>query len=298
MKSFISWLAVIAVMLILAAILFPVFAQSKESAKKTAALSALKQARANADGLEASGEGGFQPVSRQSVKSLMQDRMVIRTAEMTVRVASVEKAELAVNRIVASHGGYINDATSSDLASDHPVMTITMRVPVESFDKIMSGIEALGVRLSKSIRAKDVTEEVVDLDARMKTMAIQEETFRGLLKNARDLDSVISLQDKLAVIRSEIESLLAQRTSLAKQASFSTITLTLEQAAVGAGPPSDPNWLAQAWGESSSSMGAFIRSFTVFLIWAIVFSPVWIPLGLVGLKVARANMPRRVEAEA
>ena len=164
-----------------------------------------------------------------------------------------------------------------------------MRVPVAAFDQIMSGIEGLGVRLNKAITSKDVTEEVVDLDARIKTMSIQEETFRGLLKDARSLNSVMALQEKLTDIRSEIESLLAQRTSLAKQAAFSTLTLTLEQAAVGTAPARDPNWLAQAWGEATTSMGAFTRSFTVILVWLMVFSPLWIVLAFLGVKLRRAT---------
>ncbi len=239
---------------------------------------------------------GIATVSRESAKSLMDDRMVIRTAELTVSVDSVEKAEGSVNRIVRSFGGYVTDAQSSDLVSDAPIMHMTMRVPVGAFEQIMSGIEGLGIRLSKGITSEDVTEQVVDLDARVKTMSIQENTFRALLKDARSLDSVMRLQEKLTGIRSEIESLQAQRTSLAKQAAFSTITLTLEQSAIGNAPAKDPNWLTQAWGEATTSMGAFSRTVTVFLVWLMVFSPVWIVLAFAGMRLKRA-MVKEVKAE-
>lgn len=284
-SSFIQFVIAAAVILGFAVILFPVFAQSKEAAKKTSEISMRKQ-REMAAAIEAE-ERGLQTVSRENVKSLMDERMVIRTANISVRVDDVERAEQSVNRIVRQHGGYVTEAQSSNLSSDYPSMTITMRVPVESFEDILSGLEGLGTRLNKGVSSKDVTEEVVDLDARMKTMAIQEETYRGLLRGARDMGTIMSLQDKLAEIRSTIESLQAQRTSLAKQAAYSTITMTLEQAAVGNAPPKDPNWLAQTWGESTTSMGAFTRTVVVGLVWLLVYSPVWLLLGFVALRVRK-----------
>ena len=284
MKSFINILVLGAFLVVIAALLFPVFAQSKESAKRTQAIAERKQAEM-ARSLE--GDSGFTPVSREEVQSLMKDRMVIRSANLTVRVDNVEKAEQAVNRIVERQGGYVTQAQSSDLASEYPSMTITMRVPVGKFAEILSGIEGLGVRLSKGISSEDVTEQVVDLEARLRTMGVQEETFRGLLRQSRDLNSIMSLEEKLTSIRSEIESLQAQRNSLAKQAAFSTITLTLEQAATGMAPAKDPNWLAESWGQATSAMGGLGRILAVIGIWVLVFSPVLVPLAFFGTRLSR-----------
>jgi hypothetical protein len=219
--------------------------------------------------------------------SILDSRMVVRTADMHVRVSDVEKAERAVNRIVLQHGGYVQTATSSDLASDHPSMAITLRVPVGYFDDIVSGFESLGVRTSKSITSQDVTEQVVDMDARMKTLLTEEETFRGILRNTQDMSTIITLQDKLTELRSTIESIAAQRKSLAKQASFSTITLTLDQSATINPAPKDPNWIAEAWGESTGSFSGILRSLATAGIWLTVFSPVWLPLLFFALRGAR-----------
>jgi hypothetical protein len=296
MKSLILSLIAAAIILVIAFMLFPVFAQSKESAKKTQALSERKMRETQA-ALEAE-ERGLTLVGRDGRKSLMDERMVIRTADLTVRVDSVEKAEQAVSRIVREHGGYVTETRSSDLASEYPSMTITMRVPVGSFDQILTGVEGLGTRLTKGISSQDVTEQVVDLDARIRTMSIQEETFRGLLKDARSLNAVIALQDRLTGLRSEIESLQAQRTSLSKQAAYSTVTLTLEQAAVGPAPAKDPDWLAQAWGEATTTMGAFTRSLTVLGVWLLVFSPVWVFLAFMGMKVRKATQLKHAKPGA
>ncbi|HSI74067.1 MAG TPA: DUF4349 domain-containing protein, partial [Fimbriimonas sp.] len=78
-----------------------------------------------------------------------------------------------------------------------------------------------------------------------------------------------------------------QRNSLAKQAAFSTITLTLEQAATGMAPAKDPNWLAESWGQATSAMGGLGRILAVIGIWVLVFSPVLVPLAFFGTRLSR-----------
>ncbi|AIE88047.1 hypothetical protein OP10G_4679 [Fimbriimonas ginsengisoli Gsoil 348] len=191
---------------------------------------------------------------------------------------SVEKAEKTVDKLVAGMGGYVDSATSSDLASEHPSISLTLRVPVGAFDQALDRFETLGVRLSKTIGSEDVTSQIVDLEARLKTMTATEETYRGLLRQTHQLQNVIELQDKLTEVRSQIESMAAQRKALSGLASLSTVTLTLQQSAVPAQAPADPNWLAQTWGESTSRLGGLMRSAAAIGIWAVVFSPLWAPV--------------------
>ncbi|CAN5469680.1 DUF4349 domain-containing protein [soil metagenome] len=217
-------------------------------------------------------------VASNETQSIISNRKVIRTATISVRVDDIEKAEKVVNQSVNKVGGFVDNATSSDLASDNPKMDIRVRIPVAQFDNIISGFEKLGVRLGKSISSQDVTEQVVDMDARLKSMVAEEDSIRAMLKNAHDMNSVIALQDKLVEIRSAIESLAGQRKSLASQAAFSTITLTLQQSATINAAPKDPNWLTQAWGESTGSLGGVARGLAVLFVWLATFSPIWLPI--------------------
>ncbi len=220
----------------------------------------------------------------------VQNRMVIRTAQLSIRVDSIEKAEREVSRIIGGLGGYVDSATSSDLDSGKPVLSVTMRVPVRGFESAMSKMEALGVRLSKQIGSSDVTEQVVDLDARIRTLRAQEEVFRQILLQSRRLQDVITLQDKLAQVRMEIESMAGQRKSLANQAAMSTLTVTLTQSLAPHQPPKDPNWLAQTWAEATSQLGGAVRAAAVVGIWVMVFSPFWIPLLLLGRKAWKKSL--------
>jgi len=220
----------------------------------------------------------------------IQQRMVIRRAEVALRVDSVEKAEKSVGRIVGDLGGYVDSATSTDLASAKPQLSMTLRVPVEGFDVALEQFEKLGVRLSKSVASEDVTGQVVDLDARLKTLRAQEETYRGILRGQRELSSVIELQDKLTAVRGEIESMAAQRKALAGLASLSTVTVKLEQNAVAHSVPQDPNWLAQIWGESTTSLMGAVRVLASLLVWIVVFSPLWVPFVWIVRRALRSSV--------
>ncbi len=235
-------------------------------------------------------ENGMQLAAQ---KSVLQNRMVIRRAELTLRVESLEKTERSVQKLIAGYGGYVDNASSSDLDSDHPTLTVSMRVPAQSFDQAMLQIEGLGVRTGKSINSEDVTEQVVDMDARMRSMLVQEETYRTLLKQARQLDDVINLQQQLTNVRGQIESIAGQRKSLATQAALSTISLTLTQSAIAHQQPKDPNWLAQTWAEATTQMGGMLRGFASFFIWFAVFTPLWAPLLWLLVRAIKAAQPKK-----
>jgi len=216
-------------------------------------------------------------------------RQVIRKADLDIRVKNVEKSEKTVSSIVTDAGGYTESATSTDLASDHPVLKISLRVPVSTFDSTISKFETLGVRLSKTIGSEDVTGKIVDLDAQLKTLTAQEEVYRNMLRGRTQLEEVFNIQQQLTSVRTQIEEITAQRKSAAGLAALSTISLTLEQDSVVSQPPSDPNWMTQSWAGATSASSSALRVLTVILMWTVAFSPFWIPVILILRKALRGN---------
>jgi hypothetical protein len=223
----------------------------------------------------------------------LQNRMVIRTADLRIRVEDIESSEREVQKIVRTAGGYISQTNSNDLSGTRPSLSVSMRVPVERFDAALAELEALGTRLTKTVGSQDVTEQVVDLDARLKTLSANEETLRGILTQTRQLDEVIKLNDKLTEVRATIESLTGQRKSLASAASLSNISLTMERNAVPHAQPSDPNWMAQSWGEATTSFSGTLRTLSTTFIWLAVFSPFWLPIAYFGLRGFRRTQKRK-----
>jgi hypothetical protein len=224
---------------------------------------------------------------RQSaVQPFAVQRQVVRKAELTVRVKEVEKAEHSVEGFVNKEGGYVESANSTDLASDHAQMSVTLRVPATTFDSTMDMLEGLGTPLSKTIGSDDVTAQLVDMDARLRNMQAEEETYRNMLRHASGLDASMQLQDKLTEIRGQIESVAGQRKTMSSLAALSTITVTLTQDAIAAKTPADSNWLAETFAQASSAALGVGKLVATALIWAAVLSPFWLVALFFGRRIA------------
>lgn len=222
-------------------------------------------------------------------------RAVVRNGSLSVRVPNVEKAEDEVVRLVQSSGGYVDSAESTDLATATPMLTMKLRVPSAKFDGIMKGLEGLGMRLSKKVSSEDVTSSLIDMSARMKIMRAQEEVYRRLLAKSGSQQEMMDVQEKLMNLRGMIESLEGQHKSLSRLAALSSIELTLQQSAEGAAlATSDPNWAKEAWGSSTGALGNAARVFGSLLIWAAVFSPIWIPIAWFARKSIFGRKPATV----
>ncbi len=235
------------------------------------------------------------PLAEMSTASMAASkRQVIRNGEIGLRVESVEKTEKLINQMVTKGGGYVENTSSSDLGGTNPTIDLTVRVLSSGFEDSMQTLAGLGLVTTKQVNAKDVTSEIVDLGARIKTLAAKEETFREMLRASRNINDVMSLQDRLTEVRTEIERMDAQRKSLSELASLSTIKIHLSQSAtVPTAASADPNWFNQSLGAATTSFMDVARGVVGFLTWAVVFSPFWL-LPILGVAWLVKRYPRRV----
>ncbi len=210
------------------------------------------------------------------------ERKVVKTASLDVRVKSIDQAEAKVTSYVDGVRGYVENSTSSNLDGKSPSMTLTVRVPQQKFSEAMATFEKLGERTAKDIQSSDVTQAIVDMDARLKNLRSQEETYRAILRSARKIGEIIDVQERLSVIRGEIESMQAQRDSMSKLAALSTITVTLSQRP----PPEEAvsgGWVEDTWSSATHALGGALKSLSVMGIWILVYAPLWVPLSIVAL---------------
>ena len=93
----------------------------------------------------------------------------------------------------------------------------------------MEEIRAVGTRkIQEKVTGQDVTEEFMDLEARIKNQKALELQFLEIMKRAGKVDDALSVQTQLAQVRTEIEKLEGRRRFLENQASLSTINVTLQ----------------------------------------------------------------------
>ena len=219
-------------------------------------------------------------------------RLVVRNAELTLRVKAVEMAERQVGTVARSFGGDVEASQGGDLAGPNPTMSVTLRVPEGRFDDALGQLEGLGTRLGKTVSTDDVTAQAVDLDARTKSLRVQEDAYRAILGNARRIGDVLEVQERLTGVRTQIEQIVAQRRALGDQAARSKIVVALQQAATPTAPAPDPDWVAQTWGDATGTLRSLGRGLASLGLWIVALLPVWLPIALVGTFVARRARPK------
>jgi hypothetical protein len=161
--------------------------------------------------------------------------MLIYTANLSLAVFQVERGLDAVERIGREVGGYLS------LRQDNAV---TIRVPRERFDEALKGVEALGDVLHRDVRAQDVTDEYVDIEARLKNAYAMRDRLKELLSRAA-VKEAIDIETQLGHVTEEIERLEGKLKVLRDRIAFSTITATF--APVSAEPVRDNALLPFPW---------------------------------------------------
>lgn len=151
-------------------------------------------------------------------------RKVVHTADLTVRVDDAAWATDEATRLVAGAGGLVFAQLS-----ERRDARLTLKVPPDSFEPVMAGLGELGLPIKRESKAQDVTDQVVDLEGRLRTSAASAERLRVLLGDARSAGDIVSLESELAKRETEIESLQGRLRVLSAQVDLATINLRLTE---------------------------------------------------------------------
>jgi len=160
-------------------------------------------------------------------------RKVIQNAEMTIETDKPSEGQQKIGVIAEKHGGFVviseskhNDAASQNVAST--LVNVVVRVPAQKFQAALDEVRAVGGRiLHEKSSGQDVTEEYIDLEARIRTKRALEAQFLEIMKQARKISDAMEVQTQLAEVRTEIERLEGRRRFLENQSALSTINVTL-----------------------------------------------------------------------
>jgi hypothetical protein len=162
---------------------------------------------------------------KQPQAPLPTGREVVHTADLRVRAGDVEAAAAKAKQLVAAAGGYVErESTSSDPARSE----IALKIPGERYTDVLNQLGTqLGTKLSLSQQAEDVTGEVADVDARVRSAKAALESFRKLLDRANSVGEVINVEQEISQREADLESLQARQKSLAHRTQFATVTVTV-----------------------------------------------------------------------
>jgi hypothetical protein len=158
-----------------------------------------------------------------------QDRKVIKEGSMSFKCEDVNETKLAIAKICKDLEAYSSNE-GQDSYGDNLNYRQTIRVPAAKFDTLVLRLEKLAIKVeSKDVSMRDVTEDYIDLDTRLKTKKELESRYREILKDARKVEEVLSVEREIANVRAEIESMEGRLNYLKDRIALSTLTVNYYQ---------------------------------------------------------------------
>ncbi|MEV4479374.1 DUF4349 domain-containing protein [Micromonospora coxensis] len=152
-------------------------------------------------------------------------RSIIYTGTMRVQVDDVEGAARRAVTAVTTAGGFVGGDDRRSVAASAQAR-LELRVPAEKFTALLDELATYGRQQRREVKTEDVTEVVVDLDARIATQRARVESARKLLARATSVSELVTLEREVAEREADLASLEARKKRLADLTALSTITVT------------------------------------------------------------------------
>ena len=231
------------------------------------------------------------------------ERKIIRNADLQLEANAPEEAQQKITQIAESKGGFVVESTqsSSDAkATTRDTVTMTVRVPSAKFDEALSEIRQTASRvIVESVKGQDVTEEFIDIEARLKTQKALEAQFLEIMKRSNSVEDALNVQTEIARVRGEIEKIEGRKRFLESQASLSTVKIKLQSpTAFSANSTGFFYQLKEAFGDGFAAALNFILILVKILIALLPFLIlIVLPIYLLIRYILRKNRKQKLASD-
>ena len=226
----------------------------------------------------------------QSMAEAM-NRKIIRNAELSLEVSDPAQGQRKITSIAETLGGFVVTSESKQTEGQDPSqqtleVSLVVRVPALQYNSALEQIRSVGSRvITEKSTGQDVTEDFIDLEARIKTQKALELQFLEIMKQANKVGDALEVQRQIAEVRTDIEKLEGRKRFLENKASLSTISVSLRTpAAIAVSTSSFGRNVTEAVADSVATASAIVL---VLIRFVIVMVPVLILIVLPGAVLAR-----------
>lgn len=221
-------------------------------------------------------------------------RLIIKNAEMRLVVSSVDEALTRIEGLVAEVGGYILSSRTW-FQDEEKYASLTFAVPSERFEETLGRLRRIGVRVAdENTSGQDVSQEYVDLEARLANLEAAVARLREFLKEAKSVEEALQVEARLRELEGEIAQVKGRMNFLKGRSAYSLITIILEPLRPTPTPTPivwDPG---ETFREATGVLGTLLRTLVDLSIWVLVLSgPFMLPAGAITLVVYRLRHRHR-----
>ncbi|SEL73626.1 DUF4349 domain-containing protein [Haloferax larsenii] len=203
----------------------------------------------------------------------IQNRQIIKTGRVRLSVDDFNSSRDAVESTAESYGGFVSDSNervNRRGGSTYRSGELVVRVPSENFSAFISETKTLGQVENVETNSQDVTDQLVDIEARLENLRAQRDRLRDLYESANTTEDVLAVEERLTDVQTEIERLEAKQASLENRVALSTVRVSLSEE-----PPSPAQWydvpVLQAFFDSVSGVFVALRAMVVALAYALPY---------------------------
>ncbi len=165
--------------------------------------------------------------SAQNGITLPQDnRKIILNASIEMETQGFEDTCTALEKAVKEAGGYIASTTASQLGTQYDRdASYELRVPTKKYSDFLSSISGAGTVVRKSESTEDITSQYVDVEARLKSLKLQEERLYAMMEQAGELETLLAIQNQLTEVQYQIESYTSQQNTYNDLIEYATVNV-------------------------------------------------------------------------
>lgn len=155
------------------------------------------------------------------------NKKIIKNYHFNYDTEKFDEAYAFLKDKIVAYGGYV--ASSDVYGTSYRSLSLVARIPAERSDEFVSQLGTLGTVTSQSESAEDITLKYADTESRIKSLKTEQERLYALLEKAENLDSIITLENRLTEVRYELESYESQKKVYDDKVAYSTVNISLNE---------------------------------------------------------------------
>jgi len=212
---------------------------------------------------------------------IAQTRRIIYNTTIGLVVKDYASFETQLPSLVETYGGFVANSLTSRRHNDNQSGHWVIRVPVQQYSDLLSGLDSLGFAESRSENAQDVTEEFVDIEARIKNKKALEARVIGILEDrSGKLSEILEIERELSRVREEIERMEGRLRFLQERSSLATITLECREEQEYQ-PATAPTFVSRITSAFSGSIKTLQRGAADLIVGIVALAPWMLLIGVV-----------------
>lgn len=220
-----------------------------------------------------------------------QQRLIIRTGDMSIVVSDTEQAMSGIAQMAEDNGGWVVSSNVFQYDETAKTGNMNVRIPADGFQSFIDAVQLMSVEVTRiSTSGQDVTEDYVDLSARLENLEATADRVRAFLDETKNVEEALAVNQELSRLEGEIEVLKGRIKYLEQSAAFSTVSIDLTPDILSQ-PIEVGGWQPQGVAKSAlESLIAALQTLIDIAIWLLIFLlpilliiaiPIWLLIVLV-----------------